>query len=169
MRSGITVAALCMLIFGGSTAQAAGQNHQESLRGLAGVSLRVERIDSEAQVYGLNERNIYSDAEQRLGKAGIKILTAGQLSQTPGSPVLYIRVNAKLSWDAPVFAVNVTAALLQDVVAARDSNVKLREAKTWDAGYTRTYPQESIRQAATVVSDLVDEFIRDFKAANPGN
>ena len=157
-----------MLTFGGSTAQAAGQNHQESLRGLAGVFLRVERIDADAQVYGLNEMNIYADAEQRLTKAGIKLLTAAQAGQTPGSPVLYLRVNAKLSWDAPVFAVNVTAALLQDVVTARDPNLKLREAKTWDAGYTRTYPQESVRQAATVVGDLVNEFIKDYKAANPG-
>lgn len=167
MRLGITVAALGVLIFGGSAAQAAGSNHQESLRGLAGVSLRVERIDPDAQVYGLNERNIYADLEQRLTKAGIKLLTAAQLAQTPGAPVLYVRINARLSWDAPVFAVNTTAALLQDVVAARDANLKLREAKTWDAGYTRTYPQEGIRQAAKVASDLVDEFIRDWKAANP--
>ncbi len=167
MRSGITTAALSLLVFCGSAAQAAAPNHQESLRGLAGVALRVERIDPDAQIYGLNEMNIYADAEQRLSKAGIKLLTAAQLPQTPGAPVLYIRVTAKLSWDAPVFAVNVTAALLQDAVAARDSNVKLREAKTWDAGYTRTYPQENIRQAAAVVRDLVDEFIRDWKVANP--
>ena len=167
MKSGTSAAALgILLLWGGGTASGASQYHRESLRGLAGVAPRVERIAPDAQQYGLDEMSIYTDVEQRLGKAGIKALTAGQLSQEPGSPVLYIRVNAKQSYDAPVYAVNVTVALLQDAVAARDSNLKLREVKTWDAGYMRTYAPDNLAQARSVVSDLVDEFIRDWIAAN---
>ena len=162
-----TAAVGLLLLLGGGVAQGASQYHRESLRGLGGVAPRVERIAPDAQQRGLDEMSIYADVEQRLGKAGIKVLTAGQVSQEPGSPVLYIRVNARQSYDAPVYAVSVTVALLQDAVAARDSNLKLREAKTWDAGYMRTYDPASLGQARAVVSDLVDEFIRDWTAANP--
>jgi len=128
----------------------------------------VERINQDAQLYGLDERSVYADAEQRLAKAGIKTLTAAQVGQTPGAPVLYVRVNAKQSWDANVFAVNVTVSLLQDAVTARDPNLKLREAKTWDAGYMRTFTPEALSQGKKIVSDLVDEFIQDWKTANAG-
>jgi hypothetical protein len=166
MKPAASAFALGILLLWG-TASGASQYHRESLRGLGGVAPRVERIAPDAQQYGLDEMSIYTDVEQRLGKAGIKALTAGQLSQEPGSPVLYIRVNAKQSYDAPVYAVNVTVALLQDAVTARDSNLKLREVKTWDAGYMRTYDPASLGQARSVVSDLVDEFIRDWMAVNP--
>jgi hypothetical protein len=168
MRLGTSAAAVgILLLLGGGTAPGASQYHRESLRGLAGVAPRVERIDQDAQLYGLDEMSIYADVEQRLSKAGIKVLTAGQLSQEAGAPVLYIRVNAKLSFDAPVYAVHVTVSLLQDAVAVRDSNLKLREVKTWDAGYMRTYDPASLAKARSVVSDLVDEFIREWIAANP--
>jgi hypothetical protein len=94
------------------------------------------------------------------------VLTSAQASKEPGAPVLYVRVNAKWSWDTPVYAVNTTVALLQDVIAARDSNLRVQEVKTWDAGYTRTYPQASLKQAHSVVNDLVNEFIRDWRAVN---
>ena len=168
MRRVTSSAAVAILLtLGGGAASGASQYHRESLRGLGGVAPRVERIAPDAQQQGLDEMGIYADVEQRLSKAGIRVLTAGQLSQEPGSPVLYVRVNAKQSYDAPVYAVNVTVALLQDAVAGRDPSLKLREVKTWDAGYMRTYTSANLAQARSVVSDLVDEFIRDWTAANP--
>jgi len=168
MRRVTSSAAVAILLtLGGGAASGASQYHRESLRGLGGVAPRVERIAPDAQQQGLDEMSICADVEQRLSKAGIRVLAAGQSSQEPGSPVLYIRVNARQSYDAPVYAVNVTVALLQDAVAGRDSSLKLREAKTWDAGYMRTYTSANLAQARSVVSDLVDEFIRDWTAANP--
>ena len=158
--------ALAMLLLGAIVAWGASENHRESLRGLAGVQVRVERLSDAAHSGGLEEKTLAADAEQRLRAGGIKVLAAGQSSQEPGSPVLYIRVNVKPSYDAPVFAVGVTVALLQDVVAARDQGPRIREAKTWDAGYMRTYDQAGLRQARGVAGDLVDEFIKDFRRVN---
>lgn len=155
-----------MLLLGGVLAWGASGNHRESLRGLTGVQVRVEPLSEAARSGGLEEKSLAVDAEQRLGAAGIKVLAADQASREPGSPVLYIRVSVKASNEAPVFAAGITVALLQDVVAARDPGLRLREAKTWDAGYMRTYDQAGRRQARGVVNDLVDEFIRDFREAN---
>jgi len=158
--------ALAMLLLGGVVAWGASENHRESLRGLTGVEVRVERLSDAARSGGLEEKSLAADAEQRLRTAGIRVLAAGQASQEPGAPVLYIRVNVKVSYDAPVFAAGVTVALLQDLVAARNPGLRLREAKTWDAGYMRTYDQAGLRQARGVVNGLVDEFIKDFRETN---
>ncbi len=150
----------------GTLAWGASENHRASLRGITGVQIRVESLSAEARLDGLTESAIEADVQQRLRAAGVAVLAAAQGAPDGMAPVLYVRVNAKRSHEAPVYAVNVTVALLQDVVAARDPNLRLREAKTWDAGYLRTYEPAGLRQARGVVGDLVAEFIQDWRAAN---
>jgi hypothetical protein len=60
----------------------------------------------------------------------------------------------------------VTVALLQGVVSVRDPNLRLRDVKTWDAGYFRSLDPASLKQALATVGDLVDEFIGDWRAVN---
>ncbi len=179
-RIGFTALSILLLVLGG-VARGASENHRESLRGLTGVSVRVERLSENARQDGLDERNIQTDAEQKLRQAGIAVLTPSQAAQAPGSPILYIFVNAKLlfyptgvtfdpagrPYNNPPYVVMVTVSLLQNAVAARDPNLKLREAKTWDAGYMRSLDPSALKQARMIVGDLVDGFIADWKAVNP--
>src|SRR5450759_5053070 len=117
MRLGTGFAALSIfLLVVGGVARGAGENHRESLRGLTGVSVRVERLSESATLDGLDARSIQTDAEQKLKQAGIAVLTAAQAAQEPGSPVLYISVNAKLPYNSPPYAVMVTVSVLQNVV-----------------------------------------------------
>jgi hypothetical protein len=60
----------------------------------------------------------------------------------------------------------VTVALLQNVVSARDPNLRLREAKTWDAGYLTCLDPPILKQARISAGDLVTEFIGDWRAVN---
>ena len=160
--------ALLSILVGGGVARSASENHRESLPGLTGVCVRVERLDASARRDGLDEQSIQTDVEQKLRLAGIKVLTASQALKESGSPTLYVRVNARLSSHAPVYAVTVTLALLQDVITTRDQKIRVREAKTWDTGHMTTYLQANLREARTVVvKDLVDEFISDWLAVNP--
>lgn len=145
---------------------AAAENHRQSLRGLSAVTVRVERLSEEARAGGLNEQALRAEVEQRLKAAGLKVLTAAEAAQTAGRPVLYLRVNARLPFGSDAYAVNVTLALLQDVTAARDPGLTIREAKTWDAGYLRTWPRQSLPQVMNTVRDLTDEFVGDWKLAN---
>ena len=167
MKPGAVFAALSVfLLVVGGVARGASENHKETLRGLTGVSVRVERLSGSANQDGLDARLIQTDAEQKLKQAGIAVLTAAQAAQEPGSPVLYIYVNARLPYNSPPYAVMITVALLQNVVSARDANLKLREVKTWDAGYLTALDPTLLKQARTTVGDLVDEFVNDWRAVN---
>jgi hypothetical protein len=70
-------------------------------------------------------------------------------------------------YNDPPYIVMVTVSLLQNVVSARDPNLKLREVKTWDAGYLRPLEHALLRQARLTVGDLVDQFVADWKSVNP--
>ncbi len=167
MRPGTAFAALSIfLLVVGGVARGAGENHRESLRGLTGVSVRVERLSESAKLDGLDARSIQTDAEQKLKQAGIAVLTAAQAAQEPGSPVLYISVNAKLSYNSPSYAVMVTVSVLQNVVSARDAKLPLREVKTWDVGYLTALDPSLLKKARTTVGDLVAEFVKDWRAVN---
>jgi hypothetical protein len=181
MKSGTGFAALCifLLVLGG-VARGAAENERESLRGLTGVCVRVERLSESARQDGLDGSGIQTDTEQKLKQAGIAVLTPAQAAQEPGSPTLYIFVNAKLlfyptgvtfdpagrPYNSPPYVVMVTVSLLQNVVSARDPNLRLRDVKTWDAGYLRSLDPALLKQARTTVGDLVDEFIRDWRTVN---
>jgi hypothetical protein len=69
-------------------------------------------------------------------------------------------------YNSPPYIVMVTVALLQSVAPVRDPNLRLREVKTWDAGYLRSLDPDSLKQARTTVGDLVNEFIGDWRAVN---
>jgi len=182
MKSRTGFSALIILLLGlGGAARGASENHGASLRGLTGVSVRVERLSEGAKQEGLDEGAIQTSAEQKLRQAGIAVLTPAQLAQAPGSPVLYIFINAKRlfyptgvtfdpagrPYNDPPYVVMVTVALLQDAVSARDPSLRLHEVKTWDAGYLRSLDPPAMKQAAVTVGDLVDGFIADWKSANP--
>lgn len=178
-RTGFAALSIFLLVVGG-VARGASENHRESLRGLTGVSVRVERLSENARQEGLDERAIQTDAEQKLRQAGIAVLTPSQATQQPGSPTLYIFVNAKQlfyptgvtfdpagrPYNSPPYIVMVTVALLQNAVSARDPNLRLREVKTWDAGYLTCLDPPLLKQARTNVGDLVGEFIGDWRAVN---
>ena len=150
------------------------------MRGLTGVCVRVERLSEDAKQNGLDEGGIQTDAEQKLRQAGIAVLTPSQAAKEPGSPTLYIFVDAKQlfyptgvtfdpagrPYNSPPYIVRVTVALLEDVVSARDPNLRLRQAKVWDAGYLRSLDPPVLKQAGATVGDLVDEFIGDWRAMN---
>ena len=181
MKSATGFAALCIIsLVVGGVARGASENHRESLRGLTGVCVRVEPVSEIARMDGLDARGIQTDAEQKLKQAGIAVLTPAQAAQEPGSPTLYIFVNAKplfyptgVTFDPagrpygnPPYVVMVTVSLLQNVVSVRDPKLPLREVKTWDAGYLRSLDPALLKQARTTVGDLVDGFIDDWRTVN---
>lgn len=168
-----------MLVLGG-VARGASDARGESLRGLTGVSVRVERLSQSAKEDGLTEAALQTAAEQKLKAAGIGVLTPAQAAQAPGSPILYVFVNAKplfyptgvtfdpagRPYNSPPYVVMVTVGLLQDVVSARDPNLRIHEAKTWDAGYLRSLDHSALKETVATVRDLVDGFVADWKSVN---
>ena len=67
MKPGAIFAALIILFLAvGGAARGASQNHKETLRGLTGVAIRVERLSGSANQDGLDARLIQTDAERAL-------------------------------------------------------------------------------------------------------
>ena len=140
----------------------------------------MEPVSEGAKRDGLDTRGMQTDAEQKLKQAGIAILTPSQAAQQPGGATLYIFVNAKQlfyptgvtfdpagrPYNSPPYIVNATVALLQNVVSARDPSLRLREAKTWDAGYLICLDPPLLKQLRTNIGDLVGEFVGDWRAVN---
>jgi hypothetical protein len=178
-RTGFAALSIFLLVVGG-VARGATESNKESLRGLTGVCVRVERLSEDAKQNGLDETSIQTDAEQKLRQAGIAVLTPSQAAKEPGSPTLYVHVNTKLlfyptgvmfdpagrPYNSPPYIVMVTVALLQGVATVRDPKLGLREVKTWDAGYLRSLDPPALKQARSTVGDLVDQFIGDWRAVN---
>ena len=173
-------ALVVLLLVAGAVARGATANHKESLRGLTGVSVRVEPVSDDAKQNGLDATSIQTAVEQKLRQAGIAVLTPAQAAKEPGSPTLYIHVNTKLlfyptgvmfdpagrPYNSPPYIVMVVVALLQSVATVRDPNLRVSDVKTWDAGYLRTLDPGALKQARDTVGDLVDQFIADWRAVN---
>jgi hypothetical protein len=182
MKPGKGFAALFIfLLVVAGVASGAAENHRESLRGLTGVAVRVERISQNARQDGLDEKTVQADVEQKLKQAGIAVLTTAQAAQDPGGPTLYISISAKLlyypqgvvfdpagrPYNGPPYVVATTVSLLQSVMSPRDPKLKLPEAKTWDSGYLTTIDPALLKKnARATLGDLVDGFVADWKAAN---
>src|SRR2546425_3316356 len=75
------------------TVEKAEEGARETLRGLKGVGVVVERVSPDAERDGLTQSQLQTDVELRLRKAGIPALTQEECRATPGHPFLYVNVN----------------------------------------------------------------------------
>jgi hypothetical protein len=168
--------------------RAAGDPRSHTLKGLCGVEVVVEDLESTTESAGLHREDLITDAELRLRTAGVKVLSLKESSDAPGCPWLHVNVNAFPQGSGFVYAVNVE--LFQDALLDRGESTKLRQALgktpcaldqdeisafslwswsgthvlTWRTGYVGYGPLEAVHQA---VRDRVDKFANDFRAENP--
>jgi hypothetical protein len=139
---------------------------RKSLVGLQGVYVLVEPFESEVTRQGLTTAAVQTDAELRLRKAGIRVLTREEHFKTPGTPYLYL--NAIISTGSTMWGISQTVELNQDVMLGRDPRITVT-AVTWDdkrGGAIRNVSNvaRSIRDS---FNDMVDEFVNAYLAMNP--
>jgi hypothetical protein len=142
----------------------AAQNSEESrksLKGVTGFYVSVEQIDHAIQKEGLTTNQIRTDVELRLGRAGIKVFTKEQASQTPGKPLLAVDLAIGSKQGLYPYALDIGAR--QMVKLERDPMVTVYAA-TWSVGTARIAGLSSIEDT---VKDLLDEFINAWLSVNP--
>ena len=150
------------------------QQNRLALRGLKGVSVLVEGLVAEVERAGLTQRQIQTDVELRLRLAGIRVLTRAETIDGPGGPSLYVNVHALIRGNPPSWVYAVAVELLELVVLERTAPENLSFAPenlllaaTWHAprglGFGPLADTQMIRQSVT---DMVDQFINDYLAAN---
>lgn len=129
-----------------------------SLKGLKGVQVLVEPLQTEVEQGGLNKASIQTDVELKLRQAGITVLTE------EGTPYLYIDVNTS---SGSLYAYFVGVKLCQTVRLDRDPSIQVLLATTWDVGEVGTVGRVNLRSIRDRIKDLVDMFINAYLSVNP--
>ena len=157
---------LAMFLLLAASAATAGDDEfsRPSLKGLKGVYVLVEPLEAEVERDGLNQTSIQTDVELRLRQAGIKVLTEAERLAAPGTPFLYVLVNAK-SGSPYAFSINVE--LCQDVRLDRDPSMQISGATTWSVTAVGTVGRNNLRDIRDMVKDYVDRFINAYLSVNP--
>ena len=134
----------------------------QSLAGLPGVWVGFPKGKYPEQLErdGLTSLQITTEAELRLRKAGIRILTA---DEAPG--VLAIRLHAVKS-DGGIYAISIVLSFEQSVVTKREPSVETICA-TWEVNNLLVVEKSNLRHVKDVIGDGMDVFANDFLTANP--
>jgi len=148
-----------------STAQAANTEGHESLRGLPGVQVLIEKIEPDAKADGLTEEAIKTAVELILRSSGIRVLTLLEGAMTPSVANLYVNVSVLKS--SPDYVYHVQLQLMQRVSLVHRPKHTMW-AITWDDGATGIVGQNNLRRVISeVIEPKVKEFANDFLAVNP--
>ncbi len=165
---GVTLALLVGL---GSVVEAVGpleQHRRQSLTGIPGVIVSVEKIEQNAERDGLIRTTLQTDVELRLRQAGIRVLTKEESQLTLSVPVLYVKVRTIKSRDSTSYAFYIAVDLAQTATLLRDQTKFQKGVTTWKALDTLgTVGRRKITTLRDEVRDMVDEFINAYLAANP--
>lgn len=148
-----------------SEAQAIGAYGRESLRGLPGVEVLIEELESDVQADGLSTDEIRTTVERIIWSSRIQILTHSERIKAPSAPYLYVRVGTfkrKLNYSLCVYV-----SLKQRVSLFHRPQREL-VAATWESSMVGTGGASTIGNIISVlVEPQVKEFAKDFLTVNP--
>ena len=139
---------------------------RESLRGLAGVEVLVDPLDSEIEQLGLSTAKLQQDIRQRLQKAGVKVLTERERLANPAAGVLIVRVDTLHDRIGRYFYS--TDLLLEQRVKLETHRTLEFSAVTWKKlGTVSTIADDNVKHLGEQVLRKVDQFIKDYLSVNP--
>ncbi len=137
----------------------------ESLRGLKGVSVEIEKLSFNIEKDGLKREQIKTDVELKLRLAGIKVVTEEESINEPGQPYLFVNVNSNKS-ELGFYSFSITIELNQLVLLIRDLDT-IFTACTWSTKTVGFAGVEKVGQIRDYIKDDVDLFINDYLFVNP--
>lgn len=139
---------------------------RESLRGLAGVEVFVDPLDSEIEQVGLSTAKLQQDIRQRLQKAGVKVLTERERLASPATGVLMVRMETLHDRIGRYFY---TTDLLLSQRVQLETHAGLEFfAVTWKKlGTVSTVADDNVRHLEDQALRKVDQFIKDYLSVNP--
>ena len=143
-----------------------GQSARQTLKGLKGVLVVVTGISPEAEKDGLKKADLQADVEERLRRAGLRVLSRNERFQAPGQPHLFVRFIDQKRSDMELYAISIAVHLVQMVRLARDGKV-LVPAETWGMTGVVSVGAKELQSVRTLVGEYVDMFVEAAEAANP--
>lgn len=158
---------LALTCFGPSAGQAADAEERESLRGLAGVAVVIEKLDPDARADGLSEEAIRTAVELILRSSGIRVFTFQEIAETFSLPLSFLYMNVGTLKVKSMYALNVNLWFNQQVsLVHRPQRTML--ATTWHAAGVGIVGKDNLSKIIPVnIEPRVKEFANDFLAVNP--
>jgi len=135
---------------------------RESLRGIAGVYVLVEKFSPEEKRAGFSKKQVQTDVELKLRLAGIKVQNKEEHLEAPGMPHLYVSVDT-VSVSQNFFYYVISIEIWQNVSLERNANFNYK-AMTWSLDTMGHGKTEHIR---THLKDKIDVFINAYLSVNP--
>lgn len=162
----LSLRAISLLLIPASLLALDTKYSRQSLKGLTGINVVVDKVDPAVVKLGVDTAKIQTDVESKLKTAGIKVLSDAERIKTAGAPYLAVNINASPAKDGLVaFAISVS--LLQGCVTARDASIKLPVCDTWSrtkVGHANTKVGSFLQE---LVDAEVDSFLKAFAEVNP--
>jgi hypothetical protein len=137
-----------------------------TLKGIAGVHVVVEDLRLEIEEAGLTRDLIAKLAQDKLGSAGIKILSDEEWRETPGNPWLYIyaHVMRRELVKEKVFIFNIDIELKQKVLLVRIQDRQPVFATTWSKAILgKSGSLDDVRMGLEL---CLEDFIEAYRSAN---
>ena len=146
-------------------AQPATADERRSLSGISGVDVVVEQLDPTALADGLTTDQLKTEAQLKLGAAGIKVST--RYESYLDIEVIYLTVNDKSENLNLGFVASIMVSLKQLANLARHKEISTW-ARTWQRkGLIYGPPGQGREAVKNGVGNLVSQFIGDYLPANP--
>jgi hypothetical protein len=137
---------------------------KESLRGLNGIYVVAQVVNQ--QIDGVATNDILALAKTELINAGIPV--NGVPNKGNGSASLSVTVAAIKQTQLGVYVFTVEVAVTQDVQLARQPGLQGISAETWRRTTQGITIPTRIDVIQTTLKQVVDIFVAEYRAANPG-
>ena len=148
-----------------STVQAGTTYERESLAGLPGIVVVVEKLIPEVQADGLSEEAIQAAVEGILQSSGIRIFIESKTFKVSSNPWLYVQPN--IGKGGPYYFYNVSLRLIQEVASVHGRQYTMA-ATTWQGNTAGIVNNNDLRDVILDVTERWTKiFANDFLAVNP--
>jgi hypothetical protein len=162
------IVVVLLMVCLGKPAFAFTYDQRESLRGLKALKVVIESIPLEIERLGLTRKDIQSDVETKLRKAGIKVLPA---YKPPSMTTLYVNVHTLIPSQAKTIVVySINIMLFENAYLKRDAgtvgDLKEVRAADWMKATVGLIGVTNVSQIRKKVEEQVNKFISDYLAMN---
>jgi hypothetical protein len=167
----LLVSLLLLLIFAPLlTGPSLGQdmsNPGGTLAGIHSVYIYVEPLNEEVESKGITDDVLAAEVERRLREAGIAVAGYDSPDSIPGSPTLYLQVNALADEYIEQCTYAIRLELVQAVRLERNPDSTPFHAPTWGVGGVGIHLKGWRQALIDTVIGYVDQFIDAYFLANP--
>jgi hypothetical protein len=143
---------------------------RETLKGLTGFYVLIEELNPNIAKYASVQKNqistqtVKSQVENRLQKAGIRVLSWDEMMKTPERPMLYISVNTH-EYEKFWYAYDIRVEVRQ-LVTLLSRPGKAISGATWSVHMTGVMNIGQLQTLYDNLGLLLDRFIQAYKKVN---